>query len=146
VNPETTQGNEIDLVIPILPDMEITAGYVAEAVASRMQFDDEQSGDVKLALIEACINAFEHSHSTDRQVFIKFKMEREQMSVMITDHGTGFDPTGVPRPELATKMGGHAHKRGWGLMLIENLMDSVAIVSNSQGTTLTMTKRKQECR
>jgi serine/threonine-protein kinase RsbW len=146
VKPETTSGNEIDLVIPILPDMEITAGYVAEAVANRMAFDDEQSGDVKLALIEACINAFEHSHSADRQVFIKFVMEAEQMSVMITDHGTGFDPTVVPRPELATKMKKAAHKRGWGLMLIERLMDSVDIVSNSEGTTLTMTKRKQECR
>jgi serine/threonine-protein kinase RsbW len=144
VNPETTPGNEIDLVIPILPDMEITAGYVAEAVANRMAFDDEQSGDVKLALIEACINAFEHSQSTDRQVFIKFIIEDDQMSVIITDHGTGFDPSVVPRPELATKMG-KANKRGWGLMLIENLMDSVDIVSSSQGTTLTMTKRKQEC-
>jgi serine/threonine-protein kinase RsbW len=145
VNPETTPGNEINLVIPILPDMEITAGYVAEAVANRMAFDDEQSGDVKLALIEACINAFEHSHSTDRQVFIKFVMEADQMAVLITDHGTGFDPSQVPRPELADKFG-KAHKRGWGLMLMESLMDSVDIVSNQQGTTLKMTKRKQECR
>ena len=143
---ETTQGNEIDLVIPILPDMEITAGYVAEAVATRMAFDDEESGDVKLALIEACINAFEHSQSTDRQVFIKFVIESDRMKVTIADHGRGFDPSQVPRPEIAAKMGKASRKRGWGLLLIERLMDSVEIVSTAHGTTLTMTKRKQESR
>ncbi|MBC7542151.1 MAG: ATP-binding protein [Candidatus Sericytochromatia bacterium] len=126
--------------------MEITAGYVAEAVANRMAFDDEESGDVKLALIEACINAFEHSQSTDRQVFIKFVIEADVMKVTIADHGRGFDPSAVPRPEIKSKMGTANRKRGWGLLLIERLMDSVEIVSTGHGTTLTMTKRKQESR
>lgn len=135
------QNNKVDLVIPMIPSMEIAVANVAEVVAQRMAFDEEQCGDVKMALIEACINAFEHSRSTDGQVFIKFFMEPEQMRVVIADHGQGFDRQAVPVPEIKAKMGS-AHKRGWGLMLIENLMDSVEIVSNDQGTTLTMTKRK----
>ena len=144
MSPETSLSNEIDLVLPILPDMEITAGYVAEAVADRMDFGEEERGDVKLALIEACINAFEHSESSDRQVYIKFILEEDRMRVVITDHGRGFDPSQVPRPEISRKMG-NPHKRGWGLMLMERLMDSVDIVSTGEGTSLTMTKRKQEC-
>ena len=33
-------------------------------------------------------------------------------------------------------------KRGWGIMLIKELMDSVNFESNDQGTTLTMIKNK----
>ena len=35
------------------------------------------------------------------------------------------------------------HKRGWGLQLIKELMDTVEFESTDEGTTVTMTKTKQ---
>ena len=37
---------------------------------------------------------------------------------------------------------GSDYKRGWGLQLIKELMDTVEFESSSEGTTVTMTKKK----
>lgn len=132
---------QVDLVIPMLPNMEVAATKTATAIAEYMKFDADQADEVKMALIEACINAFEHSKSTDRKVYIKFLLDRDSLQVVVTDYGGGFDPLGVARPDIAQKIGSD-HKRGWGLMLIESLMDHVDIHSSEEGTTLFMTKRR----
>jgi serine/threonine-protein kinase RsbW len=135
---------EINLTIPIIPDMEVAATQTAEAVARFMEFDSDQTDEVKHALIEACINAFEHSKSEEGKVYIKFVMRPEDLLVVIQDHGGGFDVTEVPQPDIQAKVAGtDSYKRGWGLMLIESLMDSVEILSGAQGTTLTMSKLRQ---
>lgn len=135
---------EVSLTIPILQNMEMAATQTAEAVASFMDFDREQIDEVKHALIEACINAFEHSKSQDNKVYIRFVMDIEQLTVVIQDFGQGFDQGSVPRPDMEAKvMGKDDYKRGWGLMLIESLMDTVEILSGEHGTQISMTKVRQ---
>lgn len=135
---------EVSLTIPILQNMEVAATQTAEAVASFMEFDRDQIDEVKHALIEACINAFEHSNSHESKVYIRFVIGIEDLTVVIQDFGQGFDVASVPRPDLEAKvLGQDGYKRGWGLMLIESLMDSVSIVSEAHGTTITMTKLRQ---
>lgn len=136
---------EVSLTIPILENMEVAATQTAEAVAQFMEFDREQIDELKHALIEACINAFEHSKSGDSKVYIRFVMNPEDLVVVIQDFGQGFDPGEVPRPDLSAKVSGtDGYKRGWGLMLIEGLMDSVEIQSGEAGTQITMTKRRNK--
>ena len=119
------------------------ATQTAEAVLRFMAFDADQIDEVKHALIEACINAFEHSESHEGQVYIKFIMRPDDLVVVIQDHGGGFDLSAVPKPDIHAKFGDN-YKRGWGLMLIESLMDSVEIQSGPGGTTLTMCKQRQK--
>lgn len=139
---ESSSVKEVNLTIPILPNMEITATRTASSVAEYMDFDQERIDEVKIALIEAIINAFEHSQSRDGKVHIRFLMREDNLTVVIQDHGGGFDPEQIEKPVLADKL--HAsHKRGWGLMLIENLMDNVSIQSTEQGTTLIMSKNRK---
>lgn len=134
--------NEIELTIPMLPDMEITATQTATSIAQYMKFDADRIDEVKMALIEAIINAFEHSKSRDGKVRIKFLIGDENLTVIIQDHGKGFEIRQIEKPEIDKKI--HAeYKRGWGLMLIENLMDNVYIESSEHGTTLVMSKNRK---
>lgn len=138
------EPREVSLTIPIIPDMEMAATQTAEAILRFMSFSVDQIDEVKHALIEACINAFEHSASRDGHVYIKFVMNQDELLVVIQDFGTGFEAAGIPRPSLIRKLSGAEHKRGWGLMMMESLMDYVQIESGPQGTRIVMTKKRLE--
>ena len=127
----------VELKLPILPNMELIATQTAEVIARHMNLTDDQSGEISMALIEACINAFEHSKS-DNNVFIHFLIEEDSLVVKVIDQGIGFDKTKVEIPKIENKIGKEERKRGWGLQLIQELMDSVEFESNSDGTTVTM--------
>ena len=83
--------NEVELTIPILQDMELTATQTATSVAQYMNFDADRIDEVKMALIEAIINAFEHSKSRDGKVRIKFLIGDDNLTVIIQDHGRGLN-------------------------------------------------------
>ena len=120
--------------------MELAATKTAEVVSKHMGLNEEQTAEISMALIEACINAFEHSGS-DKQIQIHFKIKDELLEVQVTDKGQGFDKSKVAIPKIEEKFGSD-HKRGWGLQLIKELMDSVEFESSEKGTTVTMTKKK----
>ena len=130
----------VELTLPVLPDMELAATNTAEVVAKHMGLNEEKSAEISMALIEACINAFEHSQS-DKQIEIHFKIKDDQLEIQVTDKGKGFDKSKVKIPKIEEKIGSD-HKRGWGLQLIKELMDTVSFESSPEGTTVTMTKKK----
>lgn len=133
-------ADEVDLVIPMLPDIEVAAIKTAKAVAEYMKFDVDKIDELNQALIEACINSFEHGKSEDNKLYIKFVMNNNELKVIIKDKGKGFDINEVDaNPNIKNKLKSQ-NKRGWGLMLIKSLMDEVEIESGPEGTTLTMTK------
>ena len=132
---------EIELVIPIIPSMELAASKTAQAVANYLDLDEEKTAEVTMALIEACINAFEHGKSEDNNVYIRFILTEEALIIEIKDKGKGFDSSKVEMPNIEKKI--HSQrKRGWGLQLMRELMDEVVIDSNVNGTTITMTKKR----
>lgn len=129
----------VELKLPILPNMELIATQTAEVIARHMNLTEDQGAEISMALIEACINAFEHS-KTDNSVFIHFLIEEDSLVVKVIDQGIGFDKAKVEIPKIENKIGKDERKRGWGLQLIQELMDSVEFESNSDGTTVTMKK------
>jgi serine/threonine-protein kinase RsbW len=132
---------EIELVIPIIPSMELAATKTAQAVADYMDLDEEKTAEVTMALIEACINAFEHGKGAENNVYIRFILEKEALIIEIKDKGKGFDSENVEMPDIEKKL--HSkRKRGWGLQLMRELMDEVVIDSGAEGTTITMTKKR----
>jgi len=94
-----------------------------------------------MALIEACINAFEHSESKS-EVYIHFMIDDQNLTIKVIDKGKGFDESNVKIPKIESKINTDERKRGWGIMLIKELMDSVDFESDHTGTTLTMVKKK----
>ena len=132
---------KVELTIPIIHDMELAATKTAEVVAKRMGLDDEKSAEISMALIEATINAFEHSNSNTGNVEIHFVIQGDTLLITVTDKGKGFDKSKVKIPKIEEKLSSD-FKRGWGLQLIQELMDTVKYESSEEGTTVTMTKKK----
>jgi len=130
----------IELKLPVIPDMELIATHTAELIGNHMGLTEDQSSEISMALIEACINAFEHSLSTNN-VFIHFIIDDESLIIKVIDQGIGFDKSKVEIPKIENKLGGE-RKRGWGLELIKALVDSVEFESTEDGTTVTMIKKK----
>jgi len=136
----TKQKPIVELTIPVLPDMELLATQTSAAVAKHMNLDDEKTAEINMALSEACINAFEHSESKS-EIEIHFKISEDSLVIQVTDSGKGFDKSKVDIPNIEEKISSE-YKRGWGLKLIEELMDTVKFDSSEDGTTVTMTKNK----
>ena len=57
---------EVTLTLPMLPDMEIAASKTATAMAEFMEMSSDKIDEVRMAVVEACINSFEHSRADDR--------------------------------------------------------------------------------
>ena len=132
---------EVDLKIPMLPDMEIAATKTAEAMAEYLSFDQDKTDEIKLALIEATLNAFEHSNSDERFVQIKFEADNDELTIKIHDRGKGFDEKKVENPDIEKKIKSD-YKRGWGMSLMEQLMDSVEVSNDEYGCTIILKKRR----
>jgi len=132
---------EVDLTIPMLPEMEVTASNAAAAVAEFMKLEEEKIEEIKLALIEACLNAIEHSKSKDRKVYMRFSIHEDELEITIQDFGEGFDVEEI-RKAIAERETGKLLKRGWGLQIMEGLMDDVKVDSSPKGTLIRMIKRR----
>lgn len=134
---------EVDLTLPLVPDMEIEAGETATSMARAMRMSEDKIDEVRMAVVEACINALEHSRSRDQKVHLTFEAiagkEPEKLRITVRDQGVGFDPDGIEEPSIEEKINAE-RKRGWGLKIIRGLMDEVEIESGADGTTLVMTK------
>ena len=133
---------KIELKLPVIANMELVAVQTAEVVAKHMDLSEDKAAEISMALIEACINAFEHSQAQNN-VFIHFILEENSLVIKVIDQGIGFDKTKVEIPAIENKLGTDERKRGWGLQLIQELMDSVEFESGKDGTTVTMTKNKE---
>jgi serine/threonine-protein kinase RsbW len=139
-------AREVSMTIPVAPEMEIVATTQAAALGEYIGMARDKIDEVKLALVEACINAFEHAHCRDEQLHLKFRLGREPkgtewLEVEVLDNGKGFDRAQVEEPTIEKSFHGH-RKRGWGLQIIKSLMDEVAITSDSGGTRILMRKYK----
>ncbi len=136
-----TEKPTVELKLPVLKNMELVATQTSEVVSKHMSLSEEQSGEISMALIEACINAFEHSE-TKSEIYIHFIISDDDLTIKVIDKGKGFDASKIKIPEIDNKINTNERKRGWGIMLIKELMDSVDFESDHTGTTLTMVKKK----
>jgi serine/threonine-protein kinase RsbW len=134
---------EVTLTLPLAPDMEVAASKTATAMAELMSMDADRVDEVRMAVVEACINAIEHSHSRDRRVQLTFEVlggrEPEALRITVCDAGIGFAPERVQEPTIEAKLRAPS-KRGWGIKIMRGLMDDVEIHSGSDGTRIVMTK------
>jgi serine/threonine-protein kinase RsbW len=130
------------LVLPMEADRELEAAGLAERLALAAGFGRDPVDEIKIAVIEAVLNAMEHSNSADRKVYVYCGLKKEplRLAVIVTDSGKGFDPDQVEFPDIRRKMRPGSRKRGWGLRLIRSLMDEVRIESSAQGSRVIMFK------
>ena len=126
-------ANEYEIVIPMDADAELIAAHSVEEIARRHNLDPRSINQIKTALVEACINAAEHSLSPDRKIYQRFRVEDDRVVLTVSNRGLRLasHATGEPSEE---------GRRGWGLRLMRNLMDEVSIEEVDDGTRIVMTK------
>jgi serine/threonine-protein kinase RsbW len=143
ISGQTTEqsADEFEMVIPMSADTELIAARTAEQIARRVNFGPEAINQIKTAVVEACINAAEHSLSPDRKIYQRFVVEDDRL--VITVASRGVVPLQVDSGVGAVDQGNGNGRRGWGLKLIKTLMDEVEFERVDDGTQLKMTKYRK---
>jgi serine/threonine-protein kinase RsbW len=138
----TTAERQMELTLPMVPDIEIAAARAAGNLAREIGMSAERIDEMAHAIIEACINAREHSGCADNRIYLRFVGTFQgdgnpRVDVWISDHGRGFD---LNEARTRRQKLGPAYKRGRGIQLMEAHMDEVEISSGESGTTVHMVK------
>ena len=127
-------AEQYEIVVPMGDETELIAANAVEEIAKRHHIDARSINQIKTALVEACINATEHSHSPDRKIYQKFAFDDEKITITISNRGLRLADR---RPAADEPTEG---RRGWGLALMRRLMDEVTIEDVDDGTMISMTK------
>jgi serine/threonine-protein kinase RsbW len=130
---EQLAANEYEIVIPMDGDSEMVAAHAVEEIARRHDLDTRSINQIKTALVEACINASEHSSSPDRKIYQRFRVEDDRVVLTVSNRGLRLTSK-LPATEP------NEGRRGWGLKLMRNLMDEVTVENVDDGTRIVMTK------
>jgi serine/threonine-protein kinase RsbW len=125
--------NEYEMVIPMNGESELIAAHAVEEIAKRHNLDAKSINQLKTALVEACINAAEHSLSPDRKIYQRFRVEEDRVVLTVSNRGLRLTSR-MPADEPTEG------RRGWGLKLMRRLMDEVTIEHVDDGTRIVMTK------
>lgn len=120
------------------------AAFVSD-MAARAGFDETQIYDIQMAVDEACTNTIEHAYGgrPDGEVRVCCHIASDDLVVSIYDHGTPFDPSAVPAPDLSAPLEERAIG-GLGIFFMQQLMDEVRFSSDPvEGNCVTMSKSRQ---
>jgi len=147
--PTAAAGDVVELELPARPEVVSVARLIIGAlVAADPLFDEERSADLRLAISEACTNAIQaemkrrgHDGPPDPEaapIVMRCVLADGQIEVAITDHGGGFDPTGLEQHPEVTSPDRLNYEGGLGIPLIKMLADDLEFRSTDGGTTVVM--------
>jgi len=110
---------------------------VAEAVRD-LDIRGENLERLKTAVAEATMNAMEHGnhYRAELPVLIEVSASDTQLSVKITDEGSGPPAFHADAPDLEAKLEGMQTPRGWGLFLIKNMVDDMEVTGDEHHHTV----------
>src|ERR687893_1044282 len=111
---------------------------VAEVV-KELGLSEERLETLKTAVAEATMNAMEHGnrYRPEAPVVIEVLSSGVDLSVRINDQGKSLVPDpDTEMPDLEAKLEGLQTPRGWGLFLIQNMVDEMHISSDESHHTI----------
>lgn len=115
-----------DLVVKSSTDNLSKIREFTKTAAVECGFSEDTVGKIILAVDEACTNIIKHAYknSSEGEISISISLENSKFTITIVDHGSHFDPSGVPEPDLKEY---YKQKRagGLGMFLMKRLMDEV---------------------
>jgi serine/threonine-protein kinase RsbW len=139
---ETKPANEYEMTVPMGGDNELIVAHTVEQIARRLNFQPEAINQIKHAVVEACINASEHSLSPEQKIYQRFRVEDDKLVITIWSRGIVPEVIGTQKGEgfAVRRQGSPANRRGLGIKMIKALMDEVEFERVDDGTSLRMTK------
>jgi len=152
LRPDATDHNSnrrilADFTLPSEPGNERLAMEKVAGAIEELRPSEQPLERLKTAVGEATMNAMEHGNKYRSEVPVEVQVgvaDRDLM-VRITDGGSGPPPAKTGDvPDLEAKLGGAQTARGWGLFLIEKMVDEVRVSGNSDHYTIELLMRLEE--
>ncbi len=93
---------------------------------------------LKTAVAEASMNAIEHGNENrpELPVQVRITASDDELRVSITDQGGERPIPDAETPDIEAKLAGLQKPRGWGLFLIENMVDGMEVRSDETHHTV----------
>ena len=100
---------------------------------------------LKTAVAEATMNAMEHGNGyrADAPVRLAVLASDSDVRVRITDHGGARDIPDAEAPDIEAKLAGLQTPRGWGLFLIQNMVDAMEVTSDDKHHTIELSLHRE---
>lgn len=149
--PPASASSEIvltEFTLPSEPGNErATMARVADVV-SGLGLSGSRLEALKTAVAEATMNAIEHGNGNDPEVAVRVRVTTvpDAVRVAITDQGGLVEEAGASpvQPDLAAKLAGVQSPRGWGLFLIQNMVDEMTVHTDGSDHTVVLSMQLAE--
>lgn len=135
-----------ELNLPSAPGNERDAiEYVTTHVAS-LNLSSARLEKLKTAVGETTMNAMEHGNEYEEKtpVNIAILASPSAVAVRITDQGGGPMAAEAETPDLEAKLAGTQSPRGWGLFLIQNMVDEMNVQHDDTHHTVELIMHLEE--
>ena len=127
-----------ELSIPSEPGNERRATEEVARAVSGLGLPEKTLRRFKTAVAEATLNAMEHGnrYRAELPVLLEVSVSEVDLSVKITDEGSGPPAFHSETPDIEAKLEGEQSLRGWGLFLIRNLVDDMNVTGDEHHHTV----------
>ncbi len=127
----------INLEIPFSTSHVFLARKAVAAFASSIRFTAGQVDDITVAVGEACTNAVKHgcTSKANPSVRVRCVIRSQDICISVSNSKLSENKMAVPLQPDTRK------ENGYGLFLMNNLMDRVIIKQTDEHATVVMTKR-----
>ncbi len=127
-----------ELSVPSEPGNERLAMEEVAGTVVGLGLPDRTLERLKTAVAEATMNAMEHGnrYRAEVPVLIEVAASDADLSVRITDEGSGPPAFDSETPDLVAKLDGAQTPRGWGLFLIKSMVDEMNVTGDERHHTV----------
>jgi serine phosphatase RsbU (regulator of sigma subunit)/anti-sigma regulatory factor (Ser/Thr protein kinase) len=132
-----------DFELPSAPGNERQAMELVERAVADIGLGSARLERLKTAVAEATMNAMEHGNEyrSDRPVSIRVLHSADRLRVQVTDRGDADELAEPEEPDLEAKLEGRQKPRGWGLFLIEKMVDEARVTAEGGRRTVELVLR-----
>ncbi len=137
--PEQPAEHTWDLTVPLEPRAELVVAESLEQIGKNLSISEETIGQLQMAVIEACINAIEHTKEGDRRLYVSIRTLPDRLEVSVESPGQEFVQfeTGEPFRGAEIREGA---PRGQGIRLMKRFADAVTFEKSDRGTKVVLVK------
>ncbi len=127
-----------ELSVPSEPGNERRAMEEVAGAVMELGLPERTLERLKTAVAEATMNAMEHGnhYRAELPVLIEVSASEADLSVTITDEGSGPPAFDSEVPDLEAKLEGVQTPRGWGLFLIKSMVDDMKVTGDEHHHTV----------
>jgi len=118
--------------LPSRPGNERQAMQQVAEVVAPLGLPQMKLDRLKTAVAEATMNGMEHGNKFDEAIPVLIEVARDgqKLKVSITDRGLKQPIPDAETPDLTAKLAGQQSPRGWGLFLIQNMVDEMHVTTD----------------